>query len=268
MNYNPNNPAAGLQQLLGQVGGNPADLFGSRLKLPDATTVDPSQSNKKSINAGLESIDGANSLAGKTNEGTQASLLAMLKQVSPDALKAFQSEGSQLAEQMKNPGQLPQAVRDEILRNSAESGASAGIGGVGSQIGANLTARSLGLGAMDWYQSVLNNTNNYMAAAQKLIGPQKTAADFQLTASQTAQIDMSNAAAVNQRKADQAKAEAAPTPAGQTAASIWAALTGAGAAAQQTLILGKQNQPTTPNTTVGQDFNWVKYSHDLMFPNG
>lgn len=131
------------------------DYFGSKPDVPNYPTAPEILEN--TINTNQGALPGATKLAGGINTANQGILSGMFESLAPSWLKTLSNIGKN--NEAATRGEVPKDVEDALARSSAGKALTGGYSGSG--MGANLSARDLGLTSLDLTRRGQTDTQNF-----------------------------------------------------------------------------------------------------------
>lgn len=209
-----------------------ADIFGTKVN-PEAALYNPvdlSGSQLDSIYGNLAAGQAASDLSSQTNQAVDAQALAHQERISPGFSENYGQINSQIGDYLS--GEIPQDVREQILRETAGVGGQLGTPGTsGATMNRNLGLTSLDLAnrGQSLFGSMTQLANSYISPQQNQMTPQSS----YLNPSERLQADIrqrENATQANLNAAMLA-AEADPGAAGLYNQELQAQLSAAGISA-------------------------------------
>jgi hypothetical protein len=154
-----------------------SDIFGTKTD-PNAALYEPvdiSGSQLDTIYGNLEAGQAASDLASQTNQAVDAQALAHQERISPGFTQNNATINDQIGSYLS--GEIPQDVREQILRETASVGGQLGTPGTS----ANTMNRNLGLTSLDLanrgqslFGSMTQLANSYISPLQNQMTPQSS----------------------------------------------------------------------------------------------
>lgn len=151
--------------LLPQIIGG---LLQEKPKVPEFKGVDVQAEQAKATTGNIANFGQASQLGAKVNQFNQDQLLGMLRKAIP-GYDNIMNQGSNLIQSYMR-GEIPQDVKNQIGRNSAETSIAGGYGGSG--MARNLEARDLGLTSLQLTQQGLSSADKWLNSAAARSTPQ------------------------------------------------------------------------------------------------
>lgn len=144
---------------LGPLIGEALGAYGDKPKVPKFIPIDTTEAQGQAIAGNIKNLPEAQSLASKVNQFNQDEYNKMIDFALPGGREQITSNIASLLR-----GELPDDVKSQVERNSAERAIAGGF--FGSDFASNLTARDLGLTSLALTQQGLNSAERWLASAK------------------------------------------------------------------------------------------------------
>lgn len=150
--------------LLPQIIGS---LLQEKPKVPEFQKINAQQEQAKATAGNIANFDQSAQLGSQVNQFNQDQLLGMLRKAVP-GYDDMMKQGSNLIQSYMR-GEIPEDVKNQIGRNTAEKSLAGGYGGSG--MARNLEARDLGLTSLQLTQQGLDSASRWMTSASQRAVP-------------------------------------------------------------------------------------------------
>lgn len=173
------------------------ELQGTKPKVPDLPSLSLPREQQKALAANLAAVPGAEKIATKVDLFNQQQVDQMLSHVIPNYQAITGNIGKNI--QALTAGQIPSDVQAQIQQSTAAQALAGGYSG--SQAGADLTARDLGLTSLQLTQQGLASAQSWLQTANNLYAPGRfNVSSMFVTPSQQASFDVEERNAQFQRQ--------------------------------------------------------------------
>lgn len=149
-----------------------SDLLGSLIRgkpdMPAFNPINPQTAQQQTVQGNQAILPQTEAMAGGINSFNQQQLEQMLQSAIP-GYKGMTTTGSTQIQSMLE-GKLPQDVSDAVMRASAGTALTSGVG-TDSGMGRNLVARDLGLTSLDVINKGISSAESWMGTIDKMAVP-------------------------------------------------------------------------------------------------